>query len=225
MNVFNRIVMIILIIAMIAGGVYFLLRPMDVLNLSASGIKILQDQVYDARFFMFFAIGGGILLFILLLIFWLEIKRVHFRIARVQTKGKSNTWLGIQSIAQSLEYRIDELAGVRSVKPKVVSYGKDVEVFSQSGCKSGCQHRCLDRPGNTNSPRCDRITVGFKNKGKSTHPGEPGALSAPTISGSVAPEESKATVVPCSDIWQPNPAWQLPVNRVHRGYGASLSRW
>ena len=122
MNVFNRIVMIIMIIAMIAGGVYLLLRPMDVLNLGASGIKVLQDQVYDARFFMFFAIGGGIVLFILLLIFWLEVKRVHFRIARVQTKGKNNTWLGIQSIAQSLEYRIDELAGVRSVKPKAVSY-------------------------------------------------------------------------------------------------------
>jgi hypothetical protein len=129
MNVFNRVVMIILIIVMIVGGVYLLLRPMDVFNLGASGIKVLQDQIYGSRFFMYFAIGGGVLLFVLLLLFWLEVKRVHFRIARVQTKGKSNTWLGIQSIAQSLEFRIDELAGVRTVKPKVTSYGKDVEVF------------------------------------------------------------------------------------------------
>lgn len=199
MNVFNRIVMIILIIAMIAGGVYLLLRPMDVLNLGASGIKVLQDQVYDARFFMFFAIGGGIVLFILLLIFWLEIKRVHFRIARVQTKGKSNTWLGIQSIAQSLEYRIDELAGVRSVKPKVTSYGKDVEIYIALDASPAVNIVALTDQVTQMVSEVIETQLGLKIRGKvliqvsqEPYPRQPGTSS-------ILPEEIKASAAPVSN--------------------------
>lgn len=196
MNVFNRIVMIILIIAMIAGGAYLLLRPMDVFNLGASGIKVLQDQVYDARFFMYFAVGGGILLFILLLLLWLEIKRVHFRIARVQTKGKSNTWLGIQSIAQSLEYRIDELAGVRTVKPKVVSYGKDVEVFIDLDASPAVNIIALTDQVTQTVSDVIETQLGLKIRGKVvihvTQEPYPRVVPA----GSALPEQSKGSAAP-----------------------------
>jgi len=129
MNIFNRIVMIILIIALAALTVFFLVQPMVVLNSVASGVKILQDQVYDNQFFTYLIIGGAVLLFVLLLLFVLEVRKSHLRVARVQTKGKSDTWLGIDSIAKTIEYHVDELPEVRSVKPKVTSRGKDVDVF------------------------------------------------------------------------------------------------
>ncbi|MCE5259831.1 MAG: alkaline shock response membrane anchor protein AmaP [Chloroflexi bacterium] len=129
MNIFNRVVMIILIIALAALSIFFLVRPMDTLNYAAATVKVLQDQIYDNRFFTYLVIGGAIFLFVLLLLFVLEVRRAHFRIARVHTQGKSDTWLGIQSIAKTLEFHIDELPEVRSVKPKVVSRGKDIEVF------------------------------------------------------------------------------------------------
>lgn len=196
MNVFNRIVMIILIIALIAGGVYLLLRPMDVLNFGASGIKVLQDQVYSSRFFLFFAIGVGILLFILLLLFWLEVKRVHFRVARVQTKGKSNAWLGIQSIAQSLEYRIDELAGVRSVKPKVTSFGRDVEVFIGLDASPAVNVVALTDQVTQVCSDVIETQLGLKIRGKVLiHVSQEPYPRAP-LTGSVLPEEPKASVAP-----------------------------
>lgn len=205
MNVFNRIVMISLIIAMIAGGIYLLLRPMEVLNLGAGGIKVLQDQVYDSRFFMFFAIGGGIVLFILLLLFWLEVKRVHFRIARVQTKGKSNTWLGIQSIAQSLEYRIDELAGVRSVKPKVTSYGRDVEVFVDLDASPAVNIVALTDQVTQMVADVIETQLGLKIRGKVLiHVSQEPYPRLP-VTGGILPEEPKATVVKA-----PNTSSQTP---------------
>ncbi|MHB1354716.1 MAG: Asp23/Gls24 family envelope stress response protein [Anaerolineae bacterium] len=196
MNVFNRIIMLILIIAMIAGGVYLLLRPMDVLNLIAGGIKVLQDQIYDARFFMFFAIGGGIFLFILLLIFWLEIKRVHFRIARVQTKGKNNTWLGIQSIAQSLEYRIDELSGVRSVKPKVTSYGKDVEIYIALDASPTVSIVALTDQVTQMVSEVIETQLGLKIRGKVLIQVSQEPYPRLPASGGILPDESKPTVTP-----------------------------
>lgn len=205
MNVFNRIVMIILIIALIAGGVYLLLRPMDVLNLGAGGIKVLQDQVYDSRFFMFFAVGGGLLLFIMLLLFWLEVKRVHFRIARVQTKGKSNTWLGIQSIAQSLEYRIDELAGVRSVKPKVTSYGRDVEVFVDLDASPAVNIVALTDQVTQMCSEVIETQLGLKIRGKVLiHVSQEPYPRLP-LTGSILPEEPKAAIVPAVDTGSRTP--------------------
>jgi uncharacterized membrane-anchored protein YitT (DUF2179 family) len=205
MNVFNRIVMIIIIIAMIAGGVYLLLRPMDVLNLGAGGIKVLQDQVYDARFFMFFTIGGGIVLFILLLLFWLEVKRVHFRIARVQTKGKSNTWLGIQSIAQSLEYRIDELAGVRSVKPKVVSYGRDVEVFVDLDASPAVNIVALTDQVTQTVTDVIVAQLGLKIRGKVGIHVTQEPYPRPAAADSILPEQTKGIVVPAPSTGSQTP--------------------
>jgi hypothetical protein len=198
MNVFNRIVMVLLIIAVIAGGIFMLLRPMDVLNLGASGIKMLQDQVYDSRFFMFFAIGGGITLFILLLLLWLEVKRVHFRIARVQTKGKSNTWLGIASIAQSLELRIDELAGVRTAKPRVTSFGKDVEVFVDLDASPAVNIVALTDQVTQTCLDVIETQLGLKVRGKVSIHVSQQPYPRPPATGSVLQEERTAAVVPAS---------------------------
>ncbi|MHB9033001.1 MAG: alkaline shock response membrane anchor protein AmaP [Anaerolineae bacterium] len=129
MSVFNKTIMIILIIALAVIVAFFLIRPAEALNLAASWTKYLQDQIYDSRFFTYLVIGCAIFLFILLLLFVLEVRKTRFRIARVHTQGKSDTWLGIQSIAKTLEYRIDELPDVRTVKPRVASRGKDIDVL------------------------------------------------------------------------------------------------
>lgn len=128
MNLFNRIVVIILLVAIIIGSVAFLLRPNAVLELGAGSIKVLQDQIADNQFFTYLVIGSAVVIFVMLLLLFLEFRRSQYRIARVQTSGKSDVWLGVPSIAKTIEYRVDELAGVRSVKPRVVSRGEEIEV-------------------------------------------------------------------------------------------------
>jgi len=129
MNVFNRVVMIILIIAVIVSTVAFLVQPAEVLNLALRWVTVLQDQLADNLIFGYLVAGCAVILFVMLLLLFLELRRSHFSIARVQTTGRSDVWLGVQSIAKTIEFRVDELQGVRTVKPKVTSRGDDIEVY------------------------------------------------------------------------------------------------
>jgi len=129
MNIFNRIVMVILIVALAALTVFFLVNPVNVLNFAADYIAFLENQIYDYQFFTYLTIIGIILLVVLVVLFILEVRRGRWSVARVQTKGKSDTWLKVESISKSIEYRLKELADVRSAKPRVSSRGKDVDVF------------------------------------------------------------------------------------------------
>ncbi len=128
MRVFNRVVMILSILVWIALVVYVMILPLDAVYYARTGLDYFEKRIFDDQFFYTFLASGGGLLLILLLLFWLEIRRVRRKTVRVKTKGKGNAHLGIQSVAQSLEYRIDELAGVRKVEPRITSRGRDVEV-------------------------------------------------------------------------------------------------
>jgi hypothetical protein len=67
-------------------------------------------------------------LVILLVLLWLELRRPRRKTVRVKTQGGGNAHLDVQSVVQSLEYRIDELPGVRQVRPRILSHGRDIEV-------------------------------------------------------------------------------------------------
>ncbi|NLG28146.1 MAG: alkaline shock response membrane anchor protein AmaP, partial [Chloroflexi bacterium] len=75
----------------------------------------------------FLPIGAAILLLLLVLLY-LEIRKTQHKAVRIQTQDGGNARLDISSVAQSVEYRVDELAGVRKVKTRITSRGKDVDV-------------------------------------------------------------------------------------------------
>ncbi len=128
MNTFNRIVMVLGILFWIAVVTYVVLLPLDAVGVARLGLDVFEQSLFDDQFFtIFLAVSGGIL-FLMLVLLVLELRRPRRRTVRIKTQGRGNAQLDVESVTQSLEYRVDELAGVRQVRTHIRSRGKDVDV-------------------------------------------------------------------------------------------------
>jgi len=128
MNVFNRVVMVILLLGLIALAVFLLVRPLQAVAWAQVNLEYFEAQVVDPAFWNTFFLATLGAIGVLVILLWLEIRKRRRKTVRVRTRAKSDAQLAVESVSHSLEYRIDELAGVRKVVPKVRSYGKSVKV-------------------------------------------------------------------------------------------------
>lgn len=131
MNIFNRIVMILIVlflVAVVAVVVAIPLTAADQVQAVSESFKTAILNQNDTFFFFSFLAAAGILLLLLFILLWFELRRPARKTVQVKTQGASDAQLAIDSVAQSLEYRIDELAGVRKVRPRIISNGGSVEV-------------------------------------------------------------------------------------------------
>ena len=134
MNVFNRLVMIVLlVVSMIVLPVVLVLVPARPEIVTIIGQQSLSWLT---------AIGGqnqlrliltGTLLAVLTFVFcglllWLELRRPRRKAVRVRKVSGDEAKVTTDSIARRLEYNIDQLAEVISVKPKITAKGKGVHV-------------------------------------------------------------------------------------------------
>lgn len=129
MRVFNRVVMIVGILVLIVLVAYVMILPPDAVFFAQQGLDSFRSWLNTEQPFYVIPIAGGALLLILFILLWLEVRRPRRKTVRISTKGNGDAQLGVHSVAQSLEYRIDELAGVRKVVSRIISRGKDVEVY------------------------------------------------------------------------------------------------
>jgi len=128
MNVFNRIVIIVSILVWLAVLSFVATQPLEMIELAELNLDSFRDALFDPQFFYTFlgVVGGAGL--VLLVLLWLEVRRPKRKVVRIKTTKGGKAYLGVQSVTQSLEYRIDELAGVRQVRPRITSLGRDVKV-------------------------------------------------------------------------------------------------
>lgn len=129
MNVFNRIVMIVLILLALAAAIALAVFNVAALDFVRLYVDALQQALFVDQYYLIFLAALGVWALLMVILFVLEVRRPHYKTVRIKTKGGGKARLGIDSVAQSLEYRIDELAGVRKVHPKIVSRGRDVQVI------------------------------------------------------------------------------------------------
>ncbi|MFO7918634.1 MAG: alkaline shock response membrane anchor protein AmaP [Anaerolineae bacterium] len=128
MNTFNRIIMVLAIILALVTVASIMARPLEAVELARLGLQYFEEGLFDEQFFyIFLGVAAGIEL-ILLILLWLELRKRTRDSVQVDIEGGGRAKLSTSSIAQSLEYRIDELPGVREVKPKIKSRGKDLDV-------------------------------------------------------------------------------------------------
>lgn len=130
MNVFNRIVMVLLILGLLGLAVSLLINPQSVLQIGVDTLTRAQESIVftDANWNVYYRVGMGIVALVLLILLLLEIRRTHKKSVRIKTEGNGKARIGVESVTQSLAYRIDELPGVRDAKPHITSRGKDVSV-------------------------------------------------------------------------------------------------
>mgnify|MGYP001105900580 CR=1 FL=1 len=128
MNTFNRIVMALAILFLMVAVVGLVLSPLDAVSVARLGVDAFEQSLFVAESYNTFLIASGVALFLLLVLLVLELRRPRRRMVRIKTQGRGNAQLNVESVTQSLEYRVDELAGVRQVRTHVSSRGNDVDV-------------------------------------------------------------------------------------------------
>jgi len=131
-NAFNRLVVILLLLATIACSTVFLVVPKPIIQ------QVLQpslDSLYQYldRFNDLFLLAVGVILAVIIwvacfAVVYLEIRRPRAKAIRVQKVSGGDAVVAVESIGKRLTYHIDQLADVISVKPKISARGGGVEV-------------------------------------------------------------------------------------------------
>jgi hypothetical protein len=135
MNVFNRLVIVILLLATIVGIVIVAVVPRETLTLIGAFFDWLYQsaEIYQtgADWPLFAAarvlIGGGLVIVCLFLL-WLELRRPRKKTVRVQKLAGGEARITIDSIAQRLAYNIDQLPDVVKVSPRIDSRSRGVDI-------------------------------------------------------------------------------------------------
>jgi len=130
MNVFNRIVMILLILGLLALCVVMLVEPQAAVETAIYLLSNLQASGYisGGGLDTYYVVGVAIAVVVLLMLLFLEVRRGRKKSVRIKTEGNGQARIGVDSVVQSLVYRIDELPGVRDAKAHITSRGNDVAV-------------------------------------------------------------------------------------------------
>jgi hypothetical protein len=135
MNIFNRLVMIVLLLAIVLATVIFAAVP----GQSSVAVATFFDWVKQSvdmymtgsNWAMFAAgrvfIGGGIVIIALFLL-WLELRRPRRKTVRVEKLEGGEAHITVDSIGQRLAYNIDQLPEVVKVTPHIISRGGGVDI-------------------------------------------------------------------------------------------------
>jgi hypothetical protein len=131
-NAFNRLLVILLLLATIACSTVFLVVPKPVIQ---QFLQPALDSIYQYldRFNELFLLAIGVILAVIIwvacfAIIYLEIRRPRVKDIRVQKVSGGDAVVAVESIAKRLTYHIDQLADVVSVRPKISARGGGVDV-------------------------------------------------------------------------------------------------
>jgi hypothetical protein len=133
MNIFNRIVVTLLLLALIPIITVGLIVP-------AEAVQLLQDMLDDADSgvdgspsVVQLALRGGLALLIdavLVFMLYLEVRRRRgVRVVPVRAAGGGKAHVAVDSIVSRLEYHVDRLPGVLGATIKVSGHRRGVEVL------------------------------------------------------------------------------------------------
>jgi len=133
-NVFNRIVVVVLWLVLLAGIVYTTIFPDVTFGALVGSLSLAQAflRVQQQANSMNFLIGQVAVGFVAVLIFgsllWLELWPHRQRGVRMKTVKGSSVELDTESIARRLSWHLDQLADVITVFPDVKSRGNAVDI-------------------------------------------------------------------------------------------------
>ncbi|MFQ6015359.1 MAG: hypothetical protein ACE5NP_07950, partial [Anaerolineae bacterium] len=129
MNLFNRIVMVLLLIAGIIAIPIVMFVPEPILRFVINELMFLEANLaFLNRLHLALMVVGAVVLIPFVLLLWLELRRPRKKMVKVAQVTGGQAQLTTDAVAQGLQYYVDQLAGVIRVKPKIFSKRKGVEV-------------------------------------------------------------------------------------------------
>jgi len=133
-NALNRAVVVLLLLAIMVVSAIFFIVPVQILGVVIPYLERLQTNLAGMTGLRSaLRLGGGLVFAFLVWVFcaailWLEVRRPRAKTIRVQKISGGEAQLTTDSIANRLEYNIDQLADVIKVKPTISSGRKGVIV-------------------------------------------------------------------------------------------------
>jgi len=138
MNVFNRIVVVLLILVVLILTVVIVIIPEQSFNLLRAVFEWAQQDtkgyIASPDHYLFLAarvIIGGTIVLVGLLLLWLELRRPHKKVIRVQKMAGGESNIAVESISQRVAYNIDQLPEVIKVTPRVSGRSRGVDIDLQ----------------------------------------------------------------------------------------------
>jgi len=133
-NFFNRVVVILsFLVTMVVSAIFFM-APVPVLRTVNPFLQKLEANLSSlSTVDRLLQLGGGLLFTFLVWVFcaailWLEVRRPRAKTIKVLKVSGGEAALTVDSIANRLEYNIDQLADVIKVKPSISSGRNGVKV-------------------------------------------------------------------------------------------------
>jgi hypothetical protein len=199
MELFNRVVVILFLLALIPIFTVGLIVPREAIQLLRDGLDQIEGQLAPSVSTKQLLISGGLALLIdglLVFLLYLQVRRPAVRAVPVQQVEGGQAQIVVSSIVDRLEYHIDRLPGVLKVKPRIITHRRGVEVVLEVETVADVNVRAAIEEISALTRRVVEDEMGLKLKGKPklslravTYP-EP-AVKRPQ--GALAPGE---TVVP-----------------------------
>jgi len=128
MRVFNRVLVVLMSVAVVALAIALMVAPYRVVDGLRSSLGLFRENLSDGTYWAVTVLILVVLTLLALLIIVLQFWPRPQKTVRIYAQGRGNARLKVESVAQTLEYRIDELPGVLRVEPRLVSRGKDLLV-------------------------------------------------------------------------------------------------
>lgn len=132
MNVLNRIIVIVLLVILLVlmPVLIFLAMAMPAASIAAAdqAVNAVQNNVTLLNRVIFSAVAALVFVAVVLIL-WLEIRRSSASAVEVQEIEAGDARVSVESIVQRLEYNIDRLQDVVSVRPAVKAKGAGVDVI------------------------------------------------------------------------------------------------
>ncbi len=127
MNVFNRVITFLLFVALMVIVPTVMIFPDAVIALLQQMLIVLSPAL-NTFYRVILAILGVICFIVCGLVLYLEVRRPPRRRVRLEKISGGEVELAVESIAQRLEYRVDQLADVVGVVPRIKARRKSVDV-------------------------------------------------------------------------------------------------
>lgn len=130
MNTINRVIIVVALLLLIPVVSYVLVTPHTVLTTVGGALSDLGLRVNGMTVAVRLALGIVLALAfdaLALIIIFFEVRRPRKRFIRVQQASGGMATLGVESIAEQLQYHLDPVAGVLKVKPVIKAKGEKVE--------------------------------------------------------------------------------------------------
>ena len=129
MNIFNRIVLVLLLVVLILVSATAIVLPQQTFTALQNVVDNLAS--YTSQF-AGWALMTGVLLVVIalcILLLWLEFRRKASRTVRVEKISGGEARVAIESVVQRVQYNLDQLPQIVSVKPRVSAKGRKMDIL------------------------------------------------------------------------------------------------